>query len=132
MCSCRERQRRTFLSSTRRIISRESRNFSCPAVNNLGDAVGYVSAKGVKARAAVWFGDEDDDGTGAVSPTILPTGGFCGPEYSDNSVARDINSSGMIVGVCGPAWKQKSFMLEKWSIFGHACRWTRGSRQRHQ
>jgi len=78
------------------------------AVNNVGDAVGYVSGKGVKSRAALWFGD--DDGVLSVSPTILPTEGFCGPSHSNHSAARDINSSGMIVGVCGPVWKQKSFL----------------------
>ena len=77
------------------------------AINTVGDAVGFVGGRDSKTRAALWF--SDDDVSGVVNPTLLPTDGFCGDGHSKSSIARDINSAGTIVGVCGPVWKQKSF-----------------------
>ena len=79
------------------------------SINQLGDAVGYVRNKSSETRAALWFADEENE-SAARRPTILPTEIFCDPGQGSNSIARDINSSGMIVGVCGPTWKQKSFL----------------------
>ena len=80
-------------------------------INTVGDAVGFVRGRDSKTRAALWF--SDDDVSGVVNPTLLPTDGFCGEGHSKSSIARDINSAGTIVGVCGPVWKQKSFLWKQ-------------------